>query len=91
MRQFIKSDRNKTLRGQQFRKPRDIKKEAAAEMKRVIYSVESSFESGLDHQLPEVRHRGFPQYDARMVPRLGITAFLHSFYNPSFMLPLATV
>jgi hypothetical protein len=40
MRQFIKSDRNKTLRGQQFLKPQDVKK-AAAEMKYIIYSVES--------------------------------------------------
>jgi hypothetical protein len=91
MRQFIKSDRNKTLRGQQFRKPPDFKKEAAAEIKYIIYSVESSFESRLDHQLPEVRHRGFAPYDAGILPRLGITASLHILYNPSFMLPLATV
>ena len=91
MRQFIKSDRNKTFRGKLFRKPQNVKKEAAAEMKYIIYSVESCFESRLDHQLPEVRHCGFAQYDAGIVPRMGITASLHILYNPSFLLPLATV
>jgi len=91
MRQFVKSDKSKTLRGQQFRKPQNIKKEASAEIKYAIYSVESSFESRLDHQLPEVRHRTCPQYDAGIVPRLGITASLHIFYDPPFMLPLASV
>jgi hypothetical protein len=58
MRQFIKSDRNKTLRGQQFQKLQEVKKEESAEMKHIIYSVESCFESRLDHQLTEVRYRG---------------------------------
>jgi len=80
MRLFIKSDRTKTLRGQQFRKPQDIKKEAAVYINYIIYSVESCFESRLDHLL----------HDAAIVSRLGITASLHIFHNPSFMLPLAS-
>jgi hypothetical protein len=59
------------LRSQQFQKPQEVKKEEAAEMKYIIYSVESCFASRLDHQLTEVRYRGFTQYDAEIVPRLG--------------------
>jgi hypothetical protein len=91
IREFIISNKNKTLRGQQFQQPQEVKKEEAAEIKYIIYSVESCFESRLHHQLTEVSYRGFTQYDAKIVLRLGITASLHIFYNPSLMLPLATV